>query len=223
MIRWPIAIVTLLCAFPSLAELRVEGAAGAAIHAKREDGLWYQREYPNQHDLKTGAWQLGVAWFENKRPWRLGVRGALVSLGSVSSDALVIENEYDRGKELPCNRETRNGNCFAQFKQKTSVKGFSLGPVIERDYRALTGSLETGLFFGESRVVANVKPITAERPEFNVVHNWSFRTWYAGAGVRYKYFTISTRWYQNLAATKGFFGPRHAYTVMIGVSIPTGE
>ena len=212
LILWPVG---------TNAELRLELGAGLATHAKRVDGLWYQNEYPNQHDLTSGAWQLGASWFTRGTPWRYGVRGAYVSLGKNSSSATVIEDEYDRGKELPCNRETRHGNCFARIDQKTSTQGWSLGPVIERDYKWLTGQLEAGLFFGESSVSADVAPISRSgEAQFNVTNNWSFRTWYAGAGMRYGYLTLNTRWYQNLAATGGFFGPRHAYTVMIGTSIP---
>jgi hypothetical protein len=199
--------------------LRLELGAGFAHHARRLDGLWYQNEYPNSHDLRTGAWQAGASWFTEGTPWRYGLRGAYVSLGSVSSSALVIEYEYDRFKELPCDRDTRHGNCFANLDQTTQVKGWSLGPLVERDLGKVVGSVEGGLFFGQSKVRAHVTPITLPG-EFDVNNNWRFRTWYAGAGVRYQWLTLSYRWYQNLAASKGFFGPRHAYTVMLGISIP---
>ena len=58
-------------------ELRLEVGAGIAQHAKRKDGLWYQSEYPNEHHLTAGAFQVGGSWLTSTQPWRYGARLAL--------------------------------------------------------------------------------------------------------------------------------------------------
>jgi len=206
------------------AEFRLEAGAGIAQHDKRKDGLWYQSEYPNEHHLRDAAFQIGASWFTTGGPTRYGLRVAYVHLGRVSSNALAIADEYDRGLNIPCNTATLDGDCFARFQQVTDNRGWSLGPVVERDAGPFVLTAEVGPFFGRQTVIAHVEHVTAaEREDINVTNKYTFTNWFAGAGVRYKYLTFNVRWYQNLAAGGGWFGPRHAYTVLVGLSIPFGE
>jgi len=216
--------VLLLTSCPARAEFRLEAGVGLAQHDKRKDGLWYQSEYPNEHHLRDAAFQIGASWFTTGAPTRYGIRVAYAHLGRVSSNALAIVDEYDRGLNMPCVAATLHGDCFAQFQQVTDNRGWSLGPVVERDAGPFVLSAEAGPFFGQQKVTARVDHITL--PEQGVVHvtnQWTFTNWFAGAGVRYKYLTLNARWYQNLAAGGGWLGPRHAFTVLVGLSIPFGE
>lgn len=217
---WLVLLGILLTNELQAGEFRLEAGAGVVNNSRRADGLWYQNEYENSHDLRDFAWQGGVSWFTTGEPWRVGARAAYVSLGKVSSNALAIRNEYDRGKSLPCDSQTQHGDCFAQFSQQTSTKGWSLGPVIERDLGSVVASVEAGPFFGRSKVQAHVENITLSEPAIDLSQTWNYTTWYAGGGMRYRYLTLDARWYQNLAASGGFFGKRSAYTMMFGISVP---
>jgi len=217
-------LIALAAGFSHAGEFRLEAGAGIAQHDKRKDGLWYQSEYPSEHHLRDAAFQIGASWFTTGAPTRYGIRVAYADLGRVSSDALAIADEYDRGQNLPCNPATLDGDCFARFQQTTYNRGWSLGPVVERDAGPFVLSAEIGPFFGKQTVVARAEHITAPEPGVvNVTNNFTFINWFAGAGVRYKYLTLNVRWYQNLAAGGGWMGPRHAYTALVGLSIPFGE
>jgi len=217
-------LIALAAGFSHAGEFRLEAGAGIAQHDKRKDGLWYQSEYPNEHHLRDAAFQIGASWFTTGAQTRYGIRLAYVNLGRVSSEALAIENEYDRHLNLPCEPVTLNGDCFARYQQTTFNRGWSLGPVVEREAGPVVLSAEIGPFFGRQTVVAHVEHITAsDRSDTNLTNSWTFTNWFVGAGVRYKYLTLNTRWYQNLAAGGGWMGPRHAYTVLVGLSIPFGE
>jgi len=213
--------VLFLAASPARAEFRFEANTGVAKHDKRKDGLWYQSEYPNEHHLADAAYQLGASWFTTGGPTRYGIRAAYVHLGRISSNSLAIVNEYDRGHNMPCVAATLNGDCFARYQQVTENRGWSFGPVIEHDAGPVVLSAEIGPFFGKQTVIAHVEHITAsEQGAVDVTNQWTFTNWFAGAGIRYEYLTLNTRWYQNLAAGGGWMGPRHAYTVLAGLSIP---
>jgi len=216
-----ILIVALLFTSLAHAEFRFEAGAGIAQHDKRKDGLWYQSEYPNEHHLRDAAYQIGASWFTTGAPTRYGIRAAYVHLGRVSSNALAIANEYDRGLNTPCVPATFHGDCFAHYQQVTDNRGWSLGPVVERDAGPIVLSAEAGPFFGKQTVVGQAEHITLpEQGTVNVTNNYTFTNWFAGAGVRYKYLTLNARWYQNLAGGGGWMGPRHAYSTMLGLSIP---
>ena len=225
---WFVALCFLaICPAQADTGLRLEVGTGLSQHAKRRDGLWYQSEYPNEHNLRVAAGQIGVSWFPSDwfppdSRWHMGWRVAYVSLGTSSGSAIALEDEQDRGKGLPCDSQTRRGDCLARFDQQTSVRGLSLGPVFERALGSIVASVEGGAYLGYSKVHAHRTSITSpEQADVDIVTQWvPTPWWYLGAGARYRYVTLDGRMYQNLSASGGFQGPRYAYTLMLGLSIP---
>lgn len=201
------------------ADLRMEASAGKCQHHLAPDASWhyeYGGIYQEKMQLNPHCLQLGLLWMPTKH---YGVRAAYVDLGAVTADNTYPQDEaaYFAAK----NSVTAPPPADGRFQGIGNSKGVTFGPVIE----ARGVSAEAGVATLYNTWHAWVEGF----PTWNYADGWN-ATWYAGAGVRWKFLTVNVRRYANVHASQAaknyqYIGPTSGplLQVTVGLSVPLGH
>lgn len=224
---------------PARPRLRLELGAGVAQSRLAPEGSWWYAGFATHTELRTRAFSVGGSWLPLARgPYRLGLRAGYSDLGTVkaSNEFPIFEDGSSRDARVnpTCDRATLAG-CTGKFQGRGPTKGWSFGPVIERDFRGVTLGAEAGVFYYRAKWVATEFRAVDEHGEFvpgNFANlrwdelNKPHATWYIGATARWKLFFVQARRYALVHAAdtergKDFIGMTSGplWSLMAGVAI----
>lgn len=202
----------------SFADVRLEAAAGQCRHELGPDTSWYYQlgGFRTDMNMKPNCGQLGFLWEIDKT---FGIRASFVDLGHIRAD-----NEYPLPEAAyfvaKATHTAINAGTY-RYQGNGGSRGFSLGPVVQKDALGMTFSAETGLAYLYNYWHA----WTSTAGTWDYADGWKWSP-YFGVGVRWKILTASVRYYTGARASQSkndplFVGPTNGRVMqmMLGVSV----
>jgi hypothetical protein len=200
-------------------DLRYEASIGQCKYGKAQDGTWWKDGYQTETDLKTNCGSVGISQmvFDLPHASALGWRASYVDFGIARAHTFVPVRD-DQANDFPsganCDVTNNFSGCVGEYRQSGKARGFTLGPVLEKRFNAITVGIESGLYYYYSywAVDATIPgpgtcPTCAPMPwSWDGARGWH-TTWYVGAQVEYEGLFLRARRFNATYASQAEVNP----------------